>query len=63
LSVKRSDGWQSSWSIPAGGQLKACVDPGSYTATFTADGQTGSLAFPLTVKGGKYYEIPLSLPG
>jgi N-acetylmuramoyl-L-alanine amidase len=63
LGVKRSDGWQSSWSIPAGGQLKVCVDPGSYTATFTASGQTGSLAFPLTVKGGEYYEIPLSLPG
>lgn len=63
LSVKRSDGRQSSWSIPVGGQVKACVDPGSYTATFTAAGQTGSMAFPLVVKGGEYYEIPLSLPG
>ena len=63
LSVKRSDGWQSSWSIPAGGQTKACVDPGSYTATFTASGMPGNMAFPVTVKGGEYYEIPLSLPG
>ena len=63
LSVKRSDGWQGNWSIPAGGQLTVCVDPGSYTATFTASGQTGSLALPLVVKGGEYYEIPLSLPG
>jgi hypothetical protein len=63
LSVKRSDGWQGSWSIPAGGQVKACVDPGSYTATFTAAGMPGNMAFPLTVKGGEYYEIPLSLPG
>ena len=63
LSVKRSDGRQSSWTIPAGGQVKACVDPGSYTATFTAAGQTGSMALPLVVKGGEYYEIPLSLPG
>jgi uncharacterized protein YgiM (DUF1202 family) len=63
LSVKRSDGWQSSWSIPAGGQDKACVDPGSYTATFTASGLPGNMAFPVTVKGGEYYEIPLSLPG
>jgi N-acetylmuramoyl-L-alanine amidase len=63
LGVARSDGWQANWSIPAGGQVKVCVDPGSYTATFTASGQTGSLAFPLTVKGGEYYEIPLNLPG
>ena len=63
LSVKRSDGWQSSWSIPAGGQDKVCVDPGSYTATFTASGMPGNMAFPVTVKGGEYYEIPLSLPG
>ena len=63
LSVKRGDGWQSAWTIPAGGQVKACVDPGSYTATFTAAGQTGSMALPLVVKGGEYYEIPLSLPG
>jgi uncharacterized protein YraI len=63
LSVKRGDGWQSSWSIPAGGQVKACVDPGSYTATFTAAGMPGNMAFPLTVKGGEYYEIPLNLPG
>lgn len=52
LSVKRGDGWQSAWTIPAGGQVKACVDPGSYTATFTAAGQTG--AWPsLVVKGGE----------
>ena len=64
LSVKRSgDGWLSSWSIPAGGQSKVCVDPGSYTATFTASGLPGNMAFPVTVKGGEYYEIPLSLPG
>ena len=63
LSVKRSDGWQSSWSIGAGGQNKVCVDPGSYTATFTASGMPGNMAFPVTVKGGEYYEIPLSLPG
>ena len=63
LSVKRGDGWQNSWAIPAGGQVKACVDPGSYTATFTAAGLPGNMAFPLTVKGGEYYEIPLNLPG
>jgi uncharacterized protein YgiM (DUF1202 family) len=63
LSVKRTDGWKSSWSIPAGGQSKVCVDPGSYTATFTATGMPGNMAFPVTVKGGEYYEIPLSLPG
>jgi uncharacterized protein YgiM (DUF1202 family) len=63
LSVKRSDGWQNTWSVPAGGQVKACVDPGSYTATFTATGLPGNMAFPLTVKGGEYYEIPLNLPG
>ncbi len=63
LSVKRSDGWQSSWSIGAGDQNKVCVDPGSYTATFTASGMPGNMAFPVTVKGGEYYEIPLSLPG
>ena len=63
LSVKRSDGWKSAWSIPAGGQDKVCVDPGSYTATFTASGMPGNMAFPVTVKGGEYYEIPLSLPG
>jgi hypothetical protein len=63
LGVKRSDGWQSSWSIPAGGEVKVCVDPGSYTATFTAAGMPGSMAFPVTVKGGEYFEIPISLPG
>jgi uncharacterized protein YgiM (DUF1202 family) len=63
LSVKRTDGWTNSWSIPAGGQAKACVDPGSYTATFTASGMPGSMAFPVTVKGGEYFEIPLTLPG
>lgn len=63
LSARRgSDGWQGSWSIPVGGQVKVCVDPGSYTATFTASGQSGSMSFPLTVKGGEYYQIPLSLP-
>jgi uncharacterized protein YraI len=63
LDVKRSDGWQSSWSIPAGGETKICVNPGSYTATFTAAGMPGNMAFPLTVKGGEYFEIPLALPG
>lgn len=63
LAVKRSDGWQSSWTIPVDGQSKVCVDPGSYTATFTASGMPGNMAFPLTVKGGEYYEIPLSMPG
>jgi hypothetical protein len=63
LSVESSNGRQSSWSIPAGGRSKVCVDPGSYTATFTAAGIPGSMAFPVTVKGGEYYEIPLSLPG
>ena len=63
LGVKRSsDGWQNSWSIPVGGQVEVCVDPGSYTATFTASAQSGSMAFPLTIKGGEYYKIPLSLP-
>ncbi len=59
---RRGDGWQGSWSIPVGGQAEVCVDPGSYTATFTASGQSGSMAFPLTVQGGEYYKIPLSLP-
>jgi uncharacterized protein YgiM (DUF1202 family) len=63
LSVKRTDGWTGAWSIPAGGQSTVCVDPGSYTATFTAAGMPGNMAFPLTVKGGEYYEIPLQLPG
>lgn len=64
LSVKRSgDGWLSSWSIAAGSQSKVCVDPGSYTATFTAAGLPGNMVFPVTVKGGESYQIPLSLPG
>jgi hypothetical protein len=63
LSVKRSDGWQSSWSIPVDGQAKVCVDPGSYTATFSANGVPGNMSFPVTVKGGEYLEVPLSLPG
>jgi hypothetical protein len=63
LDVKRSDGWQSSWSIPVGGESKICVNPGSYTATFTAAGMPGNMAFPLTVKGGEYFEIPLTLTG
>jgi uncharacterized protein YgiM (DUF1202 family) len=63
LDVKRSDGWQSSWSIPVGGETKICVNPGSYTATFTAAGMPGNMAFPLTVKGGEYFEIPLTLTG
>jgi N-acetylmuramoyl-L-alanine amidase len=63
LSVKRTDGWTGAWSIPVGGQSTVCVDPGSYTATFTAAGMPGNMAFPLTVKGGEYYEIPLRLTG
>jgi uncharacterized protein YgiM (DUF1202 family) len=63
LNVKRSDGRQSAWSIPAGKQATVCVDPGSYTATFTASGMPGNMAFPLTVVGGEYFEIPLTLPG
>jgi uncharacterized protein YraI len=63
LSVKRSDGRLSSWSIPNGGQAKVCVEPGSYTATFTTSGMPGNMAFPVTVKGGEYYEIPLRMPG
>jgi N-acetylmuramoyl-L-alanine amidase len=63
LSVKRSDGWQTAWSIPAGAQAKVCVDPGAYTATFTAAGMPGNMAFPVTVQGGEYFEIPLTLPG
>jgi N-acetylmuramoyl-L-alanine amidase len=63
LNVKRSDGWQSAWSIAAGEQAKVCVDPGSYTATFTATGMPGNMVFPVTVKGGEYFEIPLTVPG
>jgi hypothetical protein len=46
-----------------GGETKICVNPGSYTATFTAAGMPGNMAFPLTVKGGEYFEIPLTLTG
>ncbi|MBK8051368.1 MAG: SH3 domain-containing protein, partial [Anaerolineales bacterium] len=63
LSVKRTDGWSTALAVPVGAEKQICVAPGQYTATFTAAGMPTSMSFPVAVKGGESYRIPLSLRG
>lgn len=62
INLKRADGWHDTVNVPAGAQKEYCVAPGSYTASFSSSAKPGALTFPVTVKGGEYYRIPLALP-
>jgi uncharacterized protein YgiM (DUF1202 family) len=63
IDVKRSDGWKDSFTVAKGAERQYCVNPGSYTATLSSSARPGAMSFPLTVKGGENYRIPLALPG
>lgn len=63
ISLSRSDGWKDAFTVAKGAEKNYCVDPGSYTATVSATSGVGSMSFPLTVKGGENYRIPLAMPG
>jgi uncharacterized protein YgiM (DUF1202 family) len=63
ISVARSDGWKDAFNVAKGAEKNYCVAPGSYTATVARTSGFGSMSFPLTVKGGENYVIPLAMPG
>ncbi len=62
IEIKRSDGWQSSFSLAPDASQYARIDAGTYTATMSASSRSDSFSVPLFVRGGENYTIPLQMP-
>lgn len=62
IDIRRSDGWQTSFSLAPNASRYACVEAGTYTATLSSPSRTDRLSVPLFVRGGENYTIPLQMP-